>query len=227
MRAHRRRPGRRRRRDPRLLRHDRLAGRRHRAHGLAGGRAARPRAGRDHRPPVRLVAAGGALRRPGRDVRHPGPRRRRRRAEHERDPDLRRDARRPAVRLLDAVRRVARLAGALRRPGGQPVPLGRDDRREVGHLPRGDGGVRARLARAGPGRDRRGPVRERDRAGRRSRRRASTPTSARARRRWRRWPASSRWRPAAGSPPRSPRQICDALGGDADRLRAGGRATTA
>ena len=36
-----------------------------------------------------------------------------------------------------------------------------------------------------------------------SRRATSTPTSARARRRWRRWPASSRSRPAAGSPPRS------------------------
>ena len=84
---------------------------------------ARPRARRDHRPAVRLVPAGGALRRPGRHVRHPGPGRRRRRAEHERDPDLGGDAGRPAVRLLDAVRRVARLAGAVRRPGGQPVPL--------------------------------------------------------------------------------------------------------
>ena len=56
-------------------------------------------------------------------VRHPGPRGRRRRAEHERDPDLRGDAGRPAVRLHHAVRRVARLAGAVRRPGGQPVPL--------------------------------------------------------------------------------------------------------
>ena len=34
----------------------------------------------------------------------------------------------------------------------------------------------------------------------------STPTSARARRRWRRWPASSRWLPAAGSRRRSPRR---------------------
>ena len=54
----------------------------------------------------------------------------------------------------------------VRRPGGQPVPLGRDDRREVGHLPRGHGGVRAGLARPGPHRDRRGPVQARDRAGR-------------------------------------------------------------
>ena len=123
-RADRDRPGRGRRRDPRLLRHDRLAGRRRRPDGVAGGRPARPRAGRDHRPAVRLLAAGGALRRPGRDVRHPGPGGRRRRAEHERHPDLRGHAGRPAVRLRDTVRRVARLAGALRRPGGQPVPLG-------------------------------------------------------------------------------------------------------
>ena len=37
-------------------------------------------------------------------------------------------------------------------------------------------------------------------------RRASTPTSARARPRWRRWPASSRWPKVAASPPRSPRR---------------------
>ena len=58
-----------------------------------------------------------------------------------RDPDLGRDAGGPAVRLLHAVRRVARLAGEVRRPGGQPVPLRGDDRREVGHRPRGDGGA--------------------------------------------------------------------------------------
>ncbi len=40
--------------------------------------------GHHRRPPVRLVAAGGALRGPGRDVRHEGRGRRRRRAEHER-----------------------------------------------------------------------------------------------------------------------------------------------
>ena len=45
------------------------------------------RARRDDRPPVRLVAAGRALRRAGRDERHAGPRRRRRRAEHVDDPD--------------------------------------------------------------------------------------------------------------------------------------------
>ena len=38
------------------------------------------------------------------------------------------------------------------------------------------------------------------------RRSTSTPTSAPARRRWRRWPASSRWPRAAGSRPLSPRR---------------------
>ena len=70
----------------------------------------------------------------------------------------------PAVRLHHAVRGVARLAGAVRRPGGLAVPVRRDDRREVGHQPRGDGGVRTRLAHPGTHRDRRGPVQERDRS---------------------------------------------------------------
>ena len=64
------RPAGRRGRRLRLRRHDRPAGRRHRAHLLARGRAARRGAGRDDRPPVRLVAAGGALRRAGGDERH-------------------------------------------------------------------------------------------------------------------------------------------------------------
>ena len=83
-------PGRGRGRRVRLRRHDRPAGRRHRAHVLARRRPARRGAGHDRRPPVRLVAAGGALRRAGGDVRHDRPRRRGRRAEHERDPDQRR-----------------------------------------------------------------------------------------------------------------------------------------
>ncbi len=176
--------------------------------------------GRDHRPAVRLVAAGGALRRAGRHVRHPGPRGRRRRAEHERDPDLRRDAGRPAVRLLHAVRRVARLAGAVRRPGGQPVPLGRDDRREVGHLPRGDGGVRARLPRARPDGDRRGPLRSaRSVAGS-----GDFDTDQ--------CPRETSLEKMAGLEPLAPggritaavaSQICDASSALLDRLRAGGR----
>ena len=47
---------------------------------------------------------------------------------------------------------------------------GRDDRREVGHLPRGHGGVRGRVPRAGASGPRRGPLRARDRAARRRRR---------------------------------------------------------
>ena len=44
----------------------------------------------------------------------------------------------------------ARVAGALRRPGGLPVPRRRDDRREVGPQPRRHGGSsRSRVARAG------------------------------------------------------------------------------
>ena len=65
--------------------------------------------------------------------------------------------------------------GAVRRPGGLPVPLRRDDRREVGHQPRGDGAVRARLAHPGPRRDRRGPLQERDRPGRRELRHRRVP----------------------------------------------------
>ena len=51
-----------------------------------------------------------------------------------------------AARLHRPVLRLRRLGGALRRPGGHPVPRRRADRREVGHLPRGHGGVRAQLA---------------------------------------------------------------------------------
>ena len=143
-RAHRHRPARGRGRRLRLRRHDRPAGRRHRPHVLARRRPARRGAGHHRRPPVRLVAAGRALRRAGRDERHERPRRRRRRAEHEPDPDLVGDARRRAVRLHRPVLGLEGLGRALRRPGGHPVPVGRDDRREVGHLPRGHGGVRAR-----------------------------------------------------------------------------------
>ncbi len=56
--------------------------------------------------------------------------------------------------------------GWVARYGTQEVSqfrVGRDDRREVGHLPRGHGGVRGRVARAGHPRPRRGPLRRRDR----------------------------------------------------------------
>ena len=180
-----RRPGRRRRRHLRLHRHPRPAGRRHRPHLLAGRRLLRRGARRDRRPAVRLEPAGRALRRPGRAERHRRPRRRRRRAEHERDPDRLGDDGRPAVRLRDAVRRLGRLGEALRRPGGLAVPGRRHDRREVGHQPRGDGGVRPREPPPRARRHRRGPVRP-TRSCPSARWR---PTRARApTRRWRRWP---------------------------------------
>ena len=85
-----------------------------------------------------------------RDERHAGPGRRRRRAEHEPDPDLVGDDAWPSSSASPTrSRRSAGWVDALRRPGGQPVPRRRDDRREVGHLPRGHGGVRGRVARSG------------------------------------------------------------------------------
>ncbi len=91
---HRRRPRRRRGRRLRLPRHDRTAGRRHRPHLLARCGAARGGARHDRRPPVRVVAAGGALRGTGCHVRDPGPGRGGRCAEHVRHSDLVSDARR-------------------------------------------------------------------------------------------------------------------------------------
>ena len=166
-RTHGHRPGRGRRRRVRQRRQHRPPGRRHRAHVLAGGRDARARAGHHHRPAVRFRAAGDPLRRAGGDVGNDGPRRRRWRAEHEPDPDLRRHARRPGLRARDAVLGVARLEGALRRPGGLAVPRRGDDRREVGHLARRHGAVRGRVARARDARARRRALRARDRAARR------------------------------------------------------------
>ena len=103
-----------------------------------------------------------------------------------------------AVRARDAVLELARLAGALRRPGGLAVPRRRDDRREVGHLARRHGGVRGRVARAGAAGARRGSVRERDRPARR----AAPSTKARASPTGRRSARCPRWSRAAASPPR-------------------------
>ena len=69
--------------------------------------------------------------------------------------------------FADPFARLARLGGALRHPGGVAVPLGRDDRREVEPVTRGDGGLRHRVPRARAPRPRRGPLRTRDRAARR------------------------------------------------------------
>ena len=75
------------------------------------------------------------------------------------DPDHRGDDRRRAVRVPRPVLDVAGLAGALRRPGGEPVPRRRAHRREVEHLARRHGGVRGRVARARAPGARRGSLR--------------------------------------------------------------------
>ena len=139
-------------------------------------------------------------------VRHPGPRRRRRSAEHER-----RSRSRPrcwsASSTASPRRSPSRPAG-WQRYGDQEVSQFRSAEMiaEKWDLSREEMEEFAlRLPRAGPHGDRRGPLRRRDRAGRRfPTAELRRPTSARATPRWRRWPASSRWRPAAGSPPPSP-----------------------
>ena len=101
-----------------------------------------------------------------------------------------------------------------------PVPLGRDDRREVGHQPRG----RWRSSRSPRTPRARTAIDE----GRFEdeivpRRRASTPTSARATPRWRRWPALKPLAP--GRPDHRGRRLADLrrVVRAAGRLRAGGR----
>ena len=140
VRPRRRRPRRRRRRDRRLRRRHRRAGRQHRPAVVAGRRLSRRGARRHRRPAVRLEPAGHFLWRTGDHVRHRRPDRGRRHAEHEPDPDLVGDDRRRAVRLHLADQRVQELAAPLRRPGDLAVPRLGADRREVGHLARGDGG---------------------------------------------------------------------------------------
>ena len=197
--AHRRRPRRGRGRGLRLPRRHRPPGRRHRPHLLAGRRPARGGARHHHRPPVRLVAAGRALRRAGRHERHRGPDRGRRRAEHERHPHLVGHDRGRAVRLRRSVQRVEGLAGPLRRPGDQPVPRRRPHRREVGHQPRGHGGLRPREPPPGRAGHRRGPLRARDRAVRGRHRRRGLPPRHLAREDGH---ASRPCARAGGSPPR-------------------------
>ena len=124
-RAHRHRPGRGRGRVLRLRRPARAPGRRHRPHLLARRRVPRGGAGHDDRPPVRVVAAGGALRRAGRDERHQRRDRRRRRPEHEPDPDRGRADRGRAVRVHRPVlgfRGVDRRATATRRSRSSSAP---------------------------------------------------------------------------------------------------------
>ena len=178
------------------LRHaDRRAGLQHRAHRGAHGRLPH----RDHRhhrqPPVRLVAAGVPLRRAGGHVGPAGRGRRRRRRVDDAHPDgLGRGdghARRGAGdSVLADVQREVHLRAA--------APVGRDGRREVGHLAPGLRGVRRSRATSAP------PPRARAAASAtrswRSRSRAPTaprPPSPTTRafaptRRWRSSPTSSR-----------------------------------
>ena len=162
VRTRRRRSRRGRRRHRRLRRRDRAAGRQHRPVVMAGRRISRGGARCHCGPSVRFQPAGGLLWRTGDSVRHcrsdPG----RRRAEHEPDPHLVGHDRRRAVRVHLAHQRIQELAAPLRRSGDLAVPWCGADRREVEHLPRGDGAVRADQPSAGSGRDSRRTLRERD-----------------------------------------------------------------
>ena len=153
------------------LRHaGRRAGSQHRSQRRARRRLARHRARHHDRPPVRFVAAGRPLRRPGRDRR----RLRRRRRRRCRGDDARADGRfvhgrqvRLPVRPDDGRslqgRRWPRPAGHLRRA----------DRRQVGHQPRRHGRVRRAQPAVRRASHQGGSLRARDPAGR------STPTARR------------------------------------------------
>ena len=120
-----------RRRDHGLRHAGRRAGHQHRPQRRARGRLPRDDGRHDHRPPVRFVAAGRALRRAGRDGRRVRRRDRGRRREH----DPRADGR-------VGRRRQVRLPVRSDDDGPLPEPrsaghLGRAHLREVGHQPRG------------------------------------------------------------------------------------------
>ena len=156
------RPGRGRRRDHGVRLADRPADLRHRQERLAVGGPAGERARRHRRPAVRVVPAGGALRRPGRDVRHAGPGGRGRRGEHEhRHHGL---DRHPGHAGGHAGSVRPRLAGALRGPGDLPVPRRPADLRAVGLQAEPARGVRPGEPPARGPRHRRGPVRLADSA---------------------------------------------------------------
>ena len=154
--------------------------------GLAGDRLCR-----HHRPAVRLVDAGRVQRDSCRPGRPPGRRRRRRCREHVPRPDGLQPRPRRLRRLLrEAVRALGdRPTGHLRRSAG----------RRVESVPRRAGRVLVRVASAGDRGDRRGTVRERDRA----RSRSPTHTSARCSRSTRRRGGTRRWRSSPSSPRRS------------------------
>ncbi len=171
-RAQRPRSGAHRRRDHGLRHAGRPPGPEHRPQRRPGRRLARVGARHHRRPPVRLVAAVGPLRRPGRDRRRLRRRRRRRGRGHEHHPDGRLGhARVHALRPQDD--------GALRRRRRPRAPghLGRAHRRQVGPVPRGPRRLRGAEPAAGAPGHRGGPLR----AARSSRSRASSGTGRRAR----------------------------------------------
>ena len=187
----------RRRRDLRLRRPGGRAGPRRRPHRLAGRRAAGERARRHDRPAVRLVAAGGAVRR--------------RRPCMAGIHDLVVAGGVEVMSLVpicarDAVARSSgfgepfrgrRLARALRGPGDLAVPRRRADRRAVGHLAARR--WRSSPSRATSARSRaigRGPLRPRDRRryGGVTRRRGPARATPRSRR-WRALKTLQRGRP--------------------------------
>ena len=216
--ADRTRPARRRRRRLRLRRHHRPAGRRHRPDRVAGRRAARGGARRHGGPPVRLVAAGRALRRAGRDERDRGRGGRGRRAEHEPDPDRGGDAGRPAVRLRRSVLRLGRAgwrATAIRR--SRSSAAADMIAAKWGDQPRRDGAYAlASHQRAASQRSTTGASPPRSRRTARCRSTsalAGTP-------RWRRWPALKPLRTDGLITAALSSQIADAAAARAGRLRA-------
>ena len=181
--------------------------------------------GHHRRPPVRLVAAGGALRRAGGDVGHAATSSSPAACSRCRDPDLLGDDRWPS-RSASPTRSPARRAGC-ERYGTQEVSqfrARRDDRREVGHHPRRHGGVRGRVARAGD----RGP-RPKGRFDARSRRsNGARPRRGPARAELGEDPlAADRWSRAAGVTAAVRQPDLRRVGRAAHRQRAGACATTA
>ena len=201
-RAQRRRPRPRRRRDHGLRHAGRRAGHQHRPQRRARRRLPRDDGRHHHRPPVRFVAAGRALRGAGRDGRRVRRRDRGRRREHDPGADGR-VGRRRQVRL--PVRSDDDGPLPQPRPAGH---LGRADLREVGHQPRGERRVLGASRTSVPRRPREEgrfdreilPIDDHDRRRRRdddAATRASGPT-----RRSRRSPSSSpRSRKTVWSPP--------------------------
>ena len=154
-------------------------GAQHRPQRRARRRLARVGARHHGRPPVRLVAAGGPLRRPGRDRRRLRRRGRRRRRGMTTSADGRVGHPGLGIPFGPTVWPATRTRRP--RPAGH---LGRADRRQVGPHPRGPRRLRRREPAAGGPGHRRGPLRQRDRAGQgraastARRARSSRPTSS-------------------------------------------------